>query len=115
MASERDKRWFTVRLAAELAIIFIGVSAAFLVENYRQELQERRRARQHATALHNDLTYFGVSLDGYVSRIRQGLAQMDSARAAERCHDGRARPVHGDVEGVHRFCPGWQGVIRFQA
>jgi len=63
------------RLLAELVIVFIGVSAAVFVDNYREERQLIRRAQQLTLALHQDIRTFAEDATRYVAAIRDGLAE----------------------------------------
>jgi hypothetical protein len=87
---------FFARIAAELAVIFIGVSAAFIVDNYREGLEAKHRAEVLATALIGDLDKFAVAGGAYSSGIHQGLADFDAARAAA----GRPVPYTLRVPGA---------------
>lgn len=76
-----SRKLFTVRVAAELAVVFVGVSAAFVVENFREDRRERRHAVQLAAALYGDLTAFAEASSAYIDGVRAGLAAFEQARA----------------------------------
>jgi hypothetical protein len=87
MSSQGARSSWIVRVVAELAVIFMGVSAAFVVDKYREDQQDRRRAQQLVAALYADLRSFSTASGQYVAAVRAGLAQSSAARA-----EGR-RPV----------------------
>lgn len=63
-------------------MVFVGVTAAFLVESYREGVVTRRRADQIAAALYRDITKFSEQNTRYVAAIRAGLAEYVTARQA---------------------------------
>jgi hypothetical protein len=73
---------FGIRIAAELAVIFIGVTAAFFVENYREQAQMENRADQLAAGLHADVTGFRFRVGLYIDEIRGGIAEFRAAQTA---------------------------------
>ncbi len=84
MEFDRRKGTYRLRVVAELAVVFLGVTAAFFVDNYRERLQARERADQLASALLRDVTAFADASAAYAGAIRAGLAEFRDARAAGR-------------------------------
>jgi hypothetical protein len=72
------------RLVGELIVVFMGVSAAVFVDNYREEQQMTRRARLLTQALHEDISTFGEDAARYVAAIREGLAEWSRQNEAGR-------------------------------
>lgn len=101
-----------MRLLAELAIVFLGVSAAFVAENYRQSREDGRRARQIADALRSDLDAYVVTSGRLVEGMRAGLAGW--AEANERGETGP--PFYYRIPGAERPPIGvWQAALQSQA
>ncbi len=61
-------------------VIFLGVYAAFWVDNYRDRQAEAERSREMAAALQKDIEDVIRVLDKTVDEIRSGLAEWEQAR-----------------------------------
>jgi hypothetical protein len=55
------RRGWIKRATGELLIIFVGVTAAFIVEGYRQELSQRAEVRQATEGILTELRRYQVS------------------------------------------------------
>lgn len=73
---------YAARLAFELIIVFAGVTAAFLLENYRQGQEERERAREVYAALASNLENFVTYTPSVIQTMNQRLAAFSEARDA---------------------------------
>jgi len=69
----RSRRRLLIRLAYELSIIFLGVSAAFVVDDLRQSREERRHVTRLTEVLLEHLESEDSVQTGMVARIRDGL------------------------------------------
>lgn len=72
------------RLLFELLIVFVGVTAAFVVDGWRAGRTARVRTDQIAHALRTDLAEFAATTRRFVEQIDSGLTKWDSTRAADR-------------------------------
>jgi len=68
------------RAATELAVIFIGVTAAFFVESYRERLEADEDLREASVGILEELRTFEARGDDYVSSFR---APLDAWRAED--------------------------------
>jgi hypothetical protein len=75
------RRGFTGRFAAELLIVFVGVTAAFFVENLRESWSAQRRAEQVVAVLHTDLTDYVSTTQSFLSTMDGGLSEWRDQRA----------------------------------
>ncbi len=82
MEDSRERGSYFLRIIAELAVVFVGVSAAFVVDNYRDGREALQRADQLASALYRDLTHFSAASVEYVKGIQGGLDAFRQAVAA---------------------------------
>lgn len=80
--SRHDGQWFAGarKLGFELAIVFLGVLAAFQVDNYRDDLADRERARDIAAAIQRGLDDVIDAESRFVAQARAGRAAWDEAR-----------------------------------
>lgn len=100
------------RMLLELAIVFMGVSAAFVADNYRQRQEDDRRARQVAAALRSDLDAYVVTTRELVDEMGTGLsAWADANRRGE-----MAAPFYYRISGAERPPIGvWHAALQSQA
>lgn len=68
------------RLTFELLIVFLGVYAAFWVDNYREGLADRERAREIALAIQLGLDDVIEAESGFVEESMAGLSEWQAAR-----------------------------------
>jgi len=68
------------QLAFELLIVFLGVYAAFWVDNYREVLAERERSRDVAQAIQRGLDDVIEFESGFIEDSVAGLSEWQSAR-----------------------------------
>jgi hypothetical protein len=95
-------------LAGQLVVIFLGVSAAFFVENYRESLSQREELRQAAAGIITELKHYetrSVELaDGFDAAI-------DKWRAADRAGQ-RAVPGYYRIPGApHPPSAAWNATV----
>jgi hypothetical protein len=69
------------RYGAELVIVFVGVYAAFWVDNYRDQKRDAERTVQIVQTLHTDLQDFVATSRIFDERIASGLDAWEAARA----------------------------------
>jgi len=73
-------------LAGQLLVIFLGVTAAFIVENYRENLSQREELRQAVAGLVSDLERYEVRgvqfADGFDSAIAKWKAADEKGERA---------------------------------
>lgn len=74
------------RLAAELIIIFVGVTAAFFVENYREEMAAEEDLRQASEGIVEELRHYAtrglVHADSFTASIEAWRAADRAGRRA---------------------------------
>lgn len=100
-------RAIAVRLAFELAVVFIGVTLAFAVENYQDGRNEDDRRQQSYRALARELDVHASFAPRMTGTLADLLRQFESARAAgERPAPAYYRERQG--ERVPDFA--WDGV-----
>lgn len=73
----------------EFIVVFAGVFAAFLLDGYRTEQQEKQRKREIYTALYEDLNHFYVSgrwenEDGFLNLFKETDQKIDSTVALKK-------------------------------
>ena len=68
------------RYGAELVIVFVGVYAAFWVDNYRDQKRDAERTVQIVQTLHEDLLDFVATSRIFDERIVSGLDGWEAAR-----------------------------------
>ncbi len=72
------------RIAAELLVVFVGVTAAFIVENHRKGLEERRQLNRTKEAILIELVRFQIKgvqhADSISVRIERWKAQNQAGR-----------------------------------
>lgn len=102
-------------LAGQLLVIFLGVSAAFIVENYRESLSQREELRQAVSGLI-------AELEDYEVRSAKITNAFDSAIEKWKTADRRGRraiPGYYRIPGApHPPIAGWttmvnSGIARF--
>jgi hypothetical protein len=84
-----SKGGLLLRLGVELAIIFAGVYGAFWVEGYRQEVEDRQRARSILEALAREIEQ--ISTEG--PRVRDAMASALQAFDSLSALGGRPSPA----------------------
>jgi hypothetical protein len=84
----RRVRNSALQLGFELLVIFIGISAAFAAENYRETLERRSRARQFYSAILTELDVF----IGPASRIAEDMSTRIQRFEAQRSAGGLVVP-----------------------
>ncbi|HYD53795.1 MAG TPA: hypothetical protein VEA99_14255, partial [Gemmatimonadaceae bacterium] len=72
------------RLAFELLVIFVGITAAFAAENYRESIERRARARQFYRAILGELDVFIGPAGAIADTMTARLARFASDSAAGR-------------------------------
>lgn len=75
------------RHLAELVVVFVGVAAAFAVENLRESLNERAVGEQYLSGFREDLT---ADLAMLQEQLEARRAQLDDALVVLEFFDGRA-------------------------
>ena len=96
--SHRTKRQIAAMVGLELLTVFIGVTLAFLFDNYRQSVSQHTRQHQLEKALVQDVATFDSVATLYVTHLRKGQAQLDSLRAA----GNRSVPFYLRIVGAER-------------
>lgn len=66
------------RLSFELLVVFIGVSAAFIVDNYREKQERRHETAQIYSVLASSLNDFHVYGDTVYARMQAELNRWDT-------------------------------------
>ena len=79
-AVKRDRLGEARKLVFELIVIFLGVYAAFWVDNYRDEKSEAERTREIAQALQKDISDVIRVEQTTVDTVRTGLDEWERAR-----------------------------------
>src|SRR5688500_14969348 len=88
LTGQRFKNWIAAgfgrfsRVLFELPIIFVGVLAAFLADNYRENREAEANARQMYRGIVNEINDHRRYLRSALDSIKLGLASWDSAFAA---------------------------------
>jgi len=80
MRSRRDITDVLKRYGAELIIVFVGVYAAFWVENYRDNRQNDERTRQIVLTLQEDLRDYVMTTNRFNTDIEQHLDEWQASR-----------------------------------
>jgi hypothetical protein len=83
------------RFLVELAVVFIGVSAAFMVDNYRDQREQARSIDAAYSGLLEELSQYSSRGRAHAARARQVLA----AYRAERTQGGRPPPAFYRLPG----------------
>jgi len=63
---------------AEILIVFIGITLAFFVENYRSDLEEKKSLKQHLRAIHNDLVQDSIKFEWFIYESKIKVQRIDS-------------------------------------
>jgi hypothetical protein len=63
---------------AEILIVFIGITLAFFVENYRTDLEETKSLRQHLRAINNDLIQDSIKFEWFIYESKIKVNRIDS-------------------------------------
>ena len=93
---------------AELLIIFVGVTAAFLVEGYRDELDQYERLRQVTDGLITELSSHELKTKEHADSIAHRIGAWASAAAAGH------RTIPGFYHmrgGQHPPTAGWEAAV----
>jgi len=69
------------RYGAELVIVFVGVYAAFWVDNYRDNRQNEERTRQIVLTLQQDLHDYVTTTNKFNAEIEKRLGEWNASRA----------------------------------
>ena len=73
------------RIAAEFFVIFVGVTAAFFVEGYREDLDQREDLRNAAAGISEELARYETRGMEHVDSIFRSIERWEAAdRAGER-------------------------------
>ena len=97
-----------VRIAAEGLIIFAGVMAAFLVEGYRDDLQDRERLEQATAGIITEMTHYTTRSREHADSI---TARIEEWRAADRA-GRRAVPGYYRIPGApHPPTAAWDAAV----
>jgi hypothetical protein len=100
---------FITRIGLELLTVFVGVTLAFLFDNYRQRSDEHEHQRILQQAVVADVAAFEKGLTHHLISVREGLARFDSLRAAGK----RPVPFFLRVGGAERPPTDvWQAVMQ---
>ena len=83
-------------LASQLLVIFLGVTAAFLVENYREKESQREELRQSVAGLVTELQVYETRSKEYASAF---AAAIDKWKEADR-QGQRAVPGYYRIPGA---------------
>lgn len=86
------------RAAVELVVIFVGVTAAFFVESYREHLAAEDDLRQASAGILSELRSFETRGGGYVEAFTAPIERWREAEAAGR----RAVPEFYRIPGAPR-------------
>jgi hypothetical protein len=81
-AQNRNRRWLDARSVLELAAIFIGVTSAFFVENFREDLEDQERRRQITAVLERELHTYVDRAPAVVDEMTRRLDDWERRRAA---------------------------------
>lgn len=93
------------RLAAELVVIFIGVSAAFFVENYRENRQELEELDQAVDGIIFELGHYAERTLVHADAIRSEISRWETEVAAGL----KAIPADYTIPGALRPpSPAWE-------
>jgi hypothetical protein len=84
------------RHLAELVVVFVGVAAAFAVENLRESLNERAVGNQYMSRFRQDLTADLAMLQAHQEARRAQAGVTEEGRPAGRL---AGRDPDGDVSG----------------
>ncbi|MDX1394726.1 MAG: hypothetical protein R3195_10045 [Gemmatimonadota bacterium] len=96
------------RSLAELVIIFVGVSAAFFVENYRDDRQDLQALDQAVDGILFELDHYRDGSARHADGIAASLEQWETEAAAGR----RAVPAHYTIPGALRPpAPAWETAV----
>lgn len=79
-AVQKDRLEVARKLVFELIVIFLGVYAAFWVDNYRDEMAEVERSREIAQALQKDISDVIRVVQTTVDEVHTGLDEWERAR-----------------------------------
>jgi len=94
--------------AFELAIVFVGVTAAFALENFRQAHNEAAYRERMVAALRaslDDFSVHGAFIDQHMAAM---LGGFDSARAKG---EEPALPVYRETGGERPPTKAWDGIV----
>lgn len=95
-----------VRILAEMVVVFVGVYAAFALDQYRERKQETERRRQILLALEKDFSASQETLDEAVPQIAQVVDSVLSA------YDRGEKPEIGHLAGSVTFRSGtWDAML----
>jgi len=64
--------------AGEIFIVFIGITLAFFVENYRSDLEGRTILKKHLRAIHNDLVQDSINFEWFIYESKIKVKRIDS-------------------------------------
>jgi hypothetical protein len=108
MTRARTERLPVGRLVAELFVIFIGVSAAFFVENFREHQRELEELDQAVDGIIFELQHYGTRTLVHAGEIEAALARWEAEDAAGR----RAIPADYTISGALRPpAPAWETTV----
>jgi len=74
---QEPTRWKTALI--ELVIVFVGITAAFMLENWRNASQDARMADQYMTSFSHDLVLDSTELETIIEANRDKLTMIQSA------------------------------------
>lgn len=94
----RDWRPHWGRMVAELVVVFVGVTAAFFVEGYREQLDADRALRQASAGILAELRTYETKGLAYADSMTAHLDAWEEAEAAGR----RAVPTFYRLPGAPR-------------
>jgi hypothetical protein len=104
---ERRRERMT-RAAAELVVIFVGVTAAFLVEGYRQELSQAEELRQATAGILTELRRYQVRSVEHADSIAARLERWSVADS----HGTRSVPGYYRIPGgSHPPTAAWDAAV----
>ena len=96
--TRREALWhdWGIRTVAELLVIFVGVTAAFLVEGYRERLEDAQRLRQATAGIVTEMSHYATRSLEHADSI---AARIEAWRAADRAGE-RAIPGYYRIPGA---------------
>ena len=111
MSHEYEKRTWRQRLgrlASELVVVFAGVTAAFVVENYRENRNQIAEMHQAVSGIISELTNAEVKGGKYSDAILADINRWEQAEAAGK----QAVPAHYRIPGApHPPTAAWNSMV----
>lgn len=102
------RRGWIKRAAGELLIIFVGVTAAFIVEGYRQELSQRAEVRQATEGILTELRRYQVRSVEHADSLS---VRLERWRAADSVGQQAVPGYYRIPGGSHPPTAAWDAAI----